>query len=547
MRIRKNIFLSILSALLLILAFPPFDCELLAWVAFIPLLFAFKNSRHSFLLGYLFGLVFFGGALFWLTNITRIGFLILILYLALYPAFFTFLITKWNFAAKNFFGACLWILLEYVVSHFLTGFPWLLLGYSQYQNLRLIQISSIFGVYVISGFIILINIGLSELFVKRRRISVSISFLVLIIVFGYGVYREKESGLDKSSPYNSRASSAFQKVGVGFIRPAGLINQAPTKKIKVAIIQGNIPSSLRWEPTSKEENLETYLELTKKANKAEQALLLQKKGVATDKNGVARLISRKQSEPELIIWPESAVNAYLRLDEPIQRTLFESVKEGNFYLLTGTLDSRKGKDFNSAFLISPEGRIVQTYNKMHLVPYGEYIPGERFPFLKRLATKFITKAAGFAPNFSSGKSWTIFSLPAGNFGTLICFEDIFPKLSRGFTKKGANFLVNVTNDSWFGSSGASQHFAISIFRAVENRRYLLRAANTGVSGVIAPSGKILRKVEKNGKSIFVSGFLNEEIYPSSSLSFYTKFGDTPLILICLGMIVILITTKIKKM
>ncbi len=270
---------------------------------------------------------------------------------------------------------------------------------------------------------------------------------------------------------------------------------------------------MRWEPGSKEENLERYLELTEKAMK---------------------------NKPELVIWPESAVNTYLRLDEPIRKTLFNAVKEKNFYLLTGTLDSRKGKDFNSAFLISPEGEILQTYDKMHLVPYGEFVPGGRFPFLKRLATKFIISAAGFAPDFSPGKNWTIFSLPAENFATLICFEDIFPGLSRGFTKKGANFLVNITNDSWFGSSGASQHFAISTLRAVENRRYLLRAANTGVSGVIAPSGKILKKVGKNGKTIFVSGFLDAEIQPSSSLSFYTKFGDAPLMLFCLGLIIVLL-------
>ena len=481
---KKSVLLCIFSALLLILAFPRFNCEFLAWVAFVPLLFALKNSRYSFLLGYFFGLVFFAGTLFWLTNVTNTGYFLLIFYLALYPAFFTFLISKWNFAAKNVFGACLWILLEYIVSHFLTGFPWLLLGYSQYRNLKLIQISSIFGVYVISGLIVLINISISELLVKRKRISVSLSFLLLIIIFVFGFYQEGE-------------------------------NFESAKNIKVSIIQGNIPSSLRWEPASKEENLRTYLELTEKAI---------------------------ENRPEIVIWPESAVNTYLRLDEPVRKTLLESVRGKNFYLLTGSLDSRKERDFNSAFLISPRGKIVQTYDKIHLVPYGEFVPGKRFLIFKR----FMRKAAGFIPNFSPGKNYTIFSLPAGNFATLICFEDIFPELSRRFTKKGANFLVNITNDSWFGSSGASQHFAISIFRAVENRRYLLRAANTGVSGVIAPSGKILKRVKKNGKSIFVSGFLNEEIRPSSSLSFYTKFGDTPLMLICLGVIIVLLCVYLHQ-
>ena len=120
---KKNILFSILSGFLLILAFPEFDCEIVAWIALVPLLLATRDSRHPFLSGYLFGLVFFAGTLFWLVNITRIGFLLLILYLSIYPALFTFLITKWNFPAKNFFGASLWVLLEYIVSHLFTGFP----------------------------------------------------------------------------------------------------------------------------------------------------------------------------------------------------------------------------------------------------------------------------------------------------------------------------------------------------------------------------------------------------------------------------------------
>ena len=490
---RKSILFSILSGLLLILAFPEFDYEILAWFALVPLLFAVKNSRYPFLLGYLFGLVFFGGTLFWLTNVTKIGFLLLILYLSLYPALFTFFIVKWKFPGKFFFGASLWILLEYIVSHLLTGFPWLLLGYSQYKNLRLIQISSIFGVYVVSGLVVLINTSISELFVKRRRVSIALSFLLLAIAFVYGYC--------KLHPHHTSP-----------VKGEGL---------SVSIIQGNIPSLQRWEPGSKETNLKAYLNLTKKAAK---------------------------SKPEFVIWPESAISTYLSLDEPIQKTLFELTKRENFYLLSGSLDKKKGKDFNSAFLISLQGKIVQSYDKVHLVPCGEYIPGRRFPPFK----KFVTKAAGFIPNFNPGENFTIFSLPMGlsqhysetapksNFAALICFEDIFPELSRRFTRKGANFLVNITNDSWFGNgSGPYQHFAACVFRAVENRRYLLRAANTGVSAVIAPSGKILKRVEENGQDLFVPGYLNEEIYPSSALGFYTKFGDAPLMLFCLVFLVLL--------
>ncbi|HCG77278.1 MAG: apolipoprotein N-acyltransferase [bacterium (Candidatus Ratteibacteria) CG_4_10_14_3_um_filter_41_18] len=492
---KKSIFFSILSGLLLILAFPKFDCEIVAWFALIPLFLAIRDFRYSFFSGYLFGLIFFGGSLFWLANVTRIGFLVLILYLSLYPGLFAFLFTKWNLPAKNFFGAGLWILLEYVESHFLTGFPWLLLGYSQYKNLRFIQISSIFGAYIVSGLVVLINIGLSQLFFKQKKsiatkmpkVSIALSFFILLLAFFFGIGQMKK------------------------------ISGITAKEIKVSLVQGNIPSLQKWETFSKEKNIKIYSALTEKAAK---------------------------NNPDLVIWPESAISTYLKLDRPIQKRLFELAKAKKFYLLAGSLDQRSGKNYNSAFLISPQGRIKDTYDKIHLVPYGEYVlGGESFPFLKR----FVAKAAGFIPDFSPGENYTIFSLPEGNFATLICFEDIFSELSRRFTKKGANFLVNITDDSWFGDFGASQHFAAAVFRAVENRRYLLRTANTGLSAIIAPWGEILKKVEENGKKLFVSGFLVGEIKPVSSLSFYTKFGDAPLILLCIGLIVVLITTKLRKL
>ncbi len=558
---KKSLPFSILSGLLLILAFPPFDHEILAWIAFVPLLLATRDSRHPFLLGYLFGFIFFSGTLFWLTNVTKIGFLLLILYLSLYPGIFAFLVAKCNFPARNFFAAGLWVLLEYIVSHLFTGFPWLLLGYSQYKNLRVIQISSIFGVYIISGLVVLINISLSQLLSRQKtrlkrktpRVSIALSFLLLLLAFLFGVYQEVGVGVAVRTSESESSRIFLLKEAdspvTEFIRPSGLDKSSPYNfndqlSIKVSIIQGNIPSLQRWEPISKEENVKIYLDLTKKAAK---------------------------SKPELVVWPESAISTYLRLDEPIQKTLLnyhphlfpppsmgrtlefssppplrgrmekggELVKKKSFYLLAGSLDRRERKDYNSAFLISPQGEIEQSYDKVHLVPYGEYILGGKFPPLRR----FVIKAAGFIPDFSPGKNYTIFSLPKGNFATLICFEDIFPELSRRFTKKGANFLVNITNDSWFGDSGASQHFAAAVLRAVENRRHLLRAANTGISGIVAPSGRILKKVEENGRALFVSGFLIEEIEPTSSLSFYTRFGDIPLALICLGLMTIPLITR----
>jgi apolipoprotein N-acyltransferase len=195
-------------------------------------------------------------------------------------------------------------------------------------------------------------------------------------------------------------------------------------------------------------------------------------------------------------------------------------KEIKTPLLLGAVTSRDGLYYNSAVLVSKEAKLLKRYDKLHLVPFGEYIP--------------LRKILGFLEtvvpigDFTAGGDYTIFTLPT-RFSVLICFEDLFPEISRGFVKRGADFLINITNDAWFQkTSSPYQHLAASVLRAVENRAFLVRSANTGISGFIAPSGKIISLVQdKMGRNIFINGYSTQEMLAplEKNLSFYTRFGD----------------------
>ena len=223
---------------------------------------------------------------------------------------------------------------------------------------------------------------------------------------------------------------------------------------------------------------------------------------------------------------------FLENDAFLKEAIKAQARDIKIPLLVGSVSSKDNQYFNSAILISEEGQFLQKYDKLHLVPFGEYIPLKKiFSFLET-----VVPIGDFVP----GEEYTVFSLDAKRhklnairFSVLICFEDLFAGLSRQFVKKGAGFLVNITNDAWFGdTSSPEQHLQASVFRAVENRRYLVRAANTGMSGFISPCGR-LDLLKKNNKSTYVSGYKTENIFIAKDRgTIYTRFGDF-FILICL--------------
>ncbi|MFH1245255.1 MAG: apolipoprotein N-acyltransferase [Candidatus Omnitrophota bacterium] len=476
-----SILLSIFSALLLALSFPVPGWGFLAWIAFLPWFFALQREKEKpivcFFLSYLAGTVFFLGCLWWVACVTWIGFVVLALYLGLYFAFFGLFFSK---AAANRGSSgkmllsipCLWVALEYARSHLLTGFGWVLLGYSQYQVLPVIQISDLTGAYGVSFLILLVNTGLwmiarRETIHTKRGVSLCVLFF-LALALGYGY---------------AKLSYCPREIS----------------RVKVTAIQGNIPQTLKWDAAAREDILKKYFQLTETAAK---------------------------EQSQLIIWPETAVPGFLENDpELTQRLSGLSEQVAPAALLAGApfIDDN-GQIYNRAALFS-RGQIRQYYDKIHLVPFGEFVPWPAF--FSRFAF------ADLIANFTAGKEYTVFSFPAADFsktvqaGVLICFEDAFAYLARRFVQQGARVLINITNDAWFGDSGEPyQHLAASAFRAVENRVNLVRSANTGISCFITPWGKIFSRVRgASGRDLLVEGSKTEQLSIVSFPSFYSKFGD----------------------
>lgn len=506
---KKNIFLSLLSSLILILSFPNFNLWILAWFGFVPLFFAIQNKSKwkVFFLSYLTGIIFWWGIIYWLIHVTLAGLIILVLYLAIYFGIFGLIVSTIDHRPSTItllFVPSIWVLLEYIRAYLFTGFGWALLGYSQYLNLSIIQIADITGAWGVSFLVMMVNVVIYKVISykllvmgERKKISLPkiyyvLPFLLLLLSLGYGFYKLNSSLTTHSS-----------------------------SPIRVSVIQGNILQELKWQAHSQEFILNKHIELSKEAS---------------------------LDNPDLIIWPEAATPGFLFnwQDRWIFQNLFNLAKELKTNLLVGSVVKDNSGYFNSALLIDREGKIIQRYDKLHLVPFGEYIPLKKI--LGFLET--VVPMGDFVP----GREYTIFSLDTKTkFSVLICFEDLFPELSRRFVKKGAYLLVNITNDAWYKkTSAASQHFQASVFRAVENRVFLVRSANTGVSGFIRPDGQIISLVQDaGGADIFIDGHRTEEFaIIKRGLTFYTAYGDifvlACLILIIYGIIIRYISTLQRK-
>ncbi len=474
MRIKSAVFLAVLSSLLLIAAFPKAAIWFFAWIALIPWFFALNaadSGKKAFWLSYLVGVLFFLGTIYWINYVTRTGFVILSLYLGFYFAVFGlifFLLKKQTRLAQFIFLPCLWVCLEYLRNYVFTGFGWALLGYSQYANLPIIQVSDITGAYGVSFLIVLVNAAVFQVLSPAPRVTrgapqiLACVFLALCLCYGY-----------------------FR------------LNQNPEgKQISTAVVQGNISQNLKWDPGYSQAILDKYSSLT---------------------------IQTALNNPDIIIWPETSIPGFLEQDQELfKKVRLLSRKISPSYLLVGTpQENERAEIFNSASLLFG-GSIVKRYDKLHLVPFGEFMPGRRF--LSRFS--FVELIADFTP----GDEYTLFNLeykkPNVKFSVLICFEDLFPALARNFVRRGAEFLVNITNDAWFyDSAEPRQHLQASVFRAVENRVNLVRSANTGVSCFIDPYGRILSRVKRGGKDVLVEGALNQKLNIAAIRSFYTRFGD----------------------
>ncbi len=355
----------------------------------------------------------------------------------------------------------IWTSIEFLRSIGIYGSPMGILGYSQYQNLPLIQIADITGVLGISFLAVFVNSAIYNVIFnyskeKVFRIGLIVSF-VLVLTMAYG----------------------FVKLSVK------TVENGP----KVALIQCDQIFSSRLAYSS-EKVMNVLDDLTRKAS---------------------------VHKPDIIIWPETILREDLRMDFNNCSEIKRLVQTSRSYLLLGNPTDRiidgKVRHFNSALLISPDGKVVDQYNKIHLVPFWEFLPLRNFvPYLANVDAKGV---------FDKGDEYTVFKTPFGRFSALICFEGIFDGHVRRFVNNGAEFLVNISNDAWSMSSAEHwQHASMDVFRAIENRVYYVRVGNTGITAIIDKTGRILKFLHP-----YERGYLVGRVGLSSGKTLYTRFGN----------------------
>ncbi len=454
-----------LAGCLLTLAQPlPWEVNFgfLAWVALVPLVIPLRGASQGrrFAIGAIAGGIHYLTSLYWLMgtlntygNLNLPGSIFTaLLLMALQAAYFILvavILGKLSDHAPRLPLAAslplLWVTMEFLRATFpFGGFPWALLGYSQGEYTHLAQAADIGGVYLVSFAVALVNGAISDLVEKLGAKtdplpwrSVAAAMILIAAMFAYGTWRvsEVKSRMQKSDP------------------------------VKVAVLQGDIRQDMKWDSDTAGFIINRYMELHNKA---------------------------VREGARLIVWPEAALPFALeRHMEGLRLTA--RLRDMGVYSLVGSVDfhyeNRRRKFTNSAYLIGPDG-IEGKYSKIHLVPFGEYIP-----FVKYLG--FVDKIVkGAAGNFSAGEEIEVFKVPQGEFGVIICYEAIYGNLTRKFSKNGAGLLVNITNDAWFGDTSAPrQHLAMAAFRCIENHVWMARAANTGISAFIDPLGRVKERTK----------------------------------------------------
>ena len=478
---------GITSGLLYALSLPKADQGWLAWFCLLPcLLLVLRGTRRlsrrqviSMGLGH--GLVAGLGRVYWVAETLQLyGGLthpeallttaLLIGYLALYPVVFFVLCRSLRHAGAGFpwLAAALWTLLDWVQTWMLSGFPWALLGYSQYRYGPVLQLAAITGVHGLTFLIVFANATLAWILAghTRRLVAGAAAALLMGTTFAYGVQR--------------------------LARPP-----ATADALRIGIVQGNIRQDLKWQRLGSEATAARYDSLT-------------------------RVLLREAGSLDLILWPETALP--FRFDSPSRQRLRQVVtnlaREAGAPLLVGSLGSHSPTGnpglYNRSFLIDGRGEIRGAADKVHLVPFGEYLP---FPWLFAYMQGLIAESGAF----TAGDAHTVLSLPGmgTRLGVFICYESIFPEITRSLVRDGADLLVNTTNDAWFGTTAAPhQHLAMVVLRAVEAGRTILRAANTGISGAIEPDGRIVRAT-----GLFETTVLEISARPSDELTTYARYGD----------------------
>ncbi len=467
--------MAILSGVLLILAFPPFGLHFAAFFAFVPLLVALDGKRPAtaLLLGFTMGFVFFVAALHWLYTALAVyghihpllSILLILLpdaYLALYFSLFAWLVSRCTPGEAVIMAPVYYVALECV-----RGI--LFLGFCQHASPPMIQIASFTGVAGVSFLIIFVNAAISYFLGRVQQGAASpIVPLAALAVVAVNVF------------WGMGEISALEKAGgVPFT---------------AAMVQGNVSQDEKWDPRFQDMVVHRYLDMTRDA---------------------------AQKKPDLIIWPEAAAPFYYGNTPHYTEAVRAAAREGGVPLLFGGMAWERGPQgedryFNSAFLVRPDGS-ERRYDKIHLVPFGEYVPYREFLSFARDVTKAVTG------DTVAGTSTEPLRVDGISAGVQICYEIIFPEGARAFAQNGARLMVNVTNDAWYGRSAASAQELMALpFRAVENRMPVLRAANTGITAAVTASGKILHPTPLFETMTAVETVI---IPPVGGQTFYTRYGE----------------------
>jgi apolipoprotein N-acyltransferase len=490
LRTSSRYALSLLTGLLLWLSFPgEVGFTPLLTLAIVPLLLAIRGAtgREIVICGLLSGMVHYSTLLYWIITVVGkygglpwivsvVAMLSLAFYMSLYLVLFALLarplLENPPALVSLLLVPALWVGIDWVRGLFQTGFPWMDPGYALYETPLLIQVADLAGHHALTYLIVLVNV-LVVLLIKQKAEKKGCLSLLLVCACLYGsagyysVIRLQEVGRQVADP-----EAYGQRIGV---------------------VQGNRDQSEKWSPAGQLETVESYIAATRALPTAGQ--------------------------PLLVVWPETALPFYPQTSE-YMAPLYRLVENGELSLLSGApwyeiidREARKVTFFNSALLILGPGRIDDIYFKNHLVPFGEYVPFKEFmPFIRPLV-----EAVG---DFSPGTIKDPLIWEEAAIGPLICFESVFPELSRTWVLHGANVLINLTNDAWYGKSSAPyQSLGMAVLRAVETRRALVRSANTGISAFIEPTGEIRQQ-----SPIFTHWAAVDEVVLLDGITFWVRIG-----------------------
>lgn len=489
---RSKMFLALVAGLLLTAAFPRTGIFVLAGLGYVPLLLALRNVApwDGFRLGLITGLAHAISLLYWIAHtittyghapmITALGILLLLCtYVALYTATLAALAV---YAVRSplmmpIALPALLTALEFLRGHLLTGFPWGFLGHSTYAFRPLIQIADITGVHGISFVLMLVNSTIG----------------VLILGHGGKTWQGRPVSRRAASRWGLATLAILAATSIyGYIRMGQVARQAEAApRVNVAVVQGNIAQAVKWDPAFQIATTQKYIQLSQQA---------------------------AAEGPALVVWPETATPFHMHHNKVLTSMVRRGVRSAGTSFLIGSPFFIRRNDrvdyFNSAFLLAPDGDNSTRYDKAHLVPFGEYVPLRRWlPFVGKLVAQ--------VGDFVAGAPGQVLGWQNHRLAPLICYEAIFPELTRAAARNGADLLINLTNDAWYGRTSAPyQHLSLCVFRAVESRRSFIRAANTGISGFIDPTGRI-----EAPTGLFVEAVVSRKVSALTTPSVYTRIGD----------------------